>query len=113
MSLTDDQKNLNAELEREARLRKEISESLTEYVKAVKDSKKLAKEIADLEAKKTAEAAKLADMQSGIISATDDEKKAQQDLVDVLEHQNKVLRDNKRILDKTIDSVNKYQLASQ
>ncbi len=113
MALTDDQKKLNDELEREARLRKEISESLTEYVKAVKDSKKLAKEIADLEAKKTAEATKLADMQNGIILATAVEIQKQQDLVDVLEHQNEVLKDNKRILDKTIGSVNKYQLASQ
>ena len=114
MALTnDDQKKLNAELEREARLRKEISESLTDYVKAVKDSKKLAKEIADLEAKKTAEAAKLADMENGIISATVDELNAQKDLVAVLEHQNDVLKDNKRILDKTIDSVNKYELAAK
>jgi hypothetical protein len=113
MALTDDQKKLNDELEREARLRKEISESLTEYVKAVKDSKKLAKEIADLEAKKTAEATKLADMQNGIILATAVEIQKQQDLVDVLEHQNEVLKDNKRILDKTIGSINKYQLASQ
>ena len=52
-------------------------------------------------------------MQNGIISATVDELKAQKDLVAVLEHQKEILEKNKGILDKTIDSVNKYELAAK
>jgi len=110
MALSDDQKDLLRALEKEARLRKEISTSVSDYVKAVNDSKTLEKEITDLYDKRSEAVIKLRDMRRGIIASTPQELKHQEDLVAALKYQHKLLKQNKKVLDDTIKSVDKYQL---
>ena len=109
-SLSDDQSKILADLKKEAELRKEISSSLTSYLEAVKDAKKLEEEINKLNnLKLQAEAEKNRLIAAGS-TLTSAEVKAQEDLLAVLEHQEETLQRNKNILDKTINSVDKYQL---
>lgn len=112
MALSDEQKEIIKALEKEAKLRREISSSIESYVEAVKDSKKLSEEIANLSKLEKEYQKEIDDMLAGRKAYDHQIYIENLKTVSALQEQNALLTKNKNILDNTIKSVNKYELAA-